>query len=62
MATYREHKVKTTDEVSDMHTFRMQEDSVLLAEGFEPAEDDLWRKDGLWYGREAALQQTQRAL
>ena len=64
-ASYREGKDKNTDDLcSEVHTrLRLQEDCALLAaEGFEAAEDGLlWRKDGLWYGREAALQQTRRA-
>ena len=63
---YREGKVKNTDDLCcEVHTtlFREQEDCALLAEGFEAAEEDglLWRKNGLWYGREAALQQIRRA-
>ena len=33
---------------------------TLLAEGFEPAEEDLWIRDGVWFGRGAALQQLWR--
>jgi|SRR5215217_3345956 len=38
------------------------QDSVLLAEGFEPAGGDLWRRDGIYYGREAALQYAHSSL
>ena len=41
---------------------RKREDSVLLAEGFEPAEGDLWRREGIYYGREAALQYAHSSL
>jgi hypothetical protein len=41
---------------------RKREDSVLLAEGFEPAEGDLWRRKGIYYGREAALQYAHSSL
>ena len=41
---------------------RKREDSVLLAEGFEPAGGDLWRRDGIYYGREAALQHAHSSL
>jgi hypothetical protein len=41
---------------------RKREDSVLLAEGFEPAGGDLWRRDGIYYGREAALQEAHSSL
>jgi hypothetical protein len=37
---------------------REEEDALLLARGFQPAEGDLWRKDGMWFGREAALQRV----
>ncbi len=39
-----------------------REDSVLLAEGFEPAGGDLWRREGIYYGREAALQYAHSTL
>ena len=41
---------------------RKREDSVLLAEGFEPAGGDLWRRDGIYFGREAALQYAHSSL
>ena len=41
---------------------RKREDSVLLAKGFEPAGGDLWRRDGSYYGREAALQHAHSSL
>ena len=41
---------------------RKAQDSVLLAEGFEPAGGDLWRRDGIYYGREAALQEAHSSL
>jgi hypothetical protein len=37
--------------------FRAKEDSVLIEARFEPTENRLvWKKHGLWFGREAALQ------
>jgi len=39
-----------------------REDSVLLAEGFEPVGGDLWRREGIYYGREAALQYAHSTL
>ena len=33
-----------------------EQDSLLLGEGFEPAGGGLWRRDGTYFGREAALQ------
>jgi hypothetical protein len=41
---------------------RKAQDSVLLAEGFEPAGGDLWRRDGIYFGREAALQYAHSSL
>ncbi len=41
---------------------RNREDSLLLAEGFEPAGGDLWRREGIYYGREAALQHAHSSL
>jgi hypothetical protein len=42
---------------------RKREDSVLLAEGFEPAGGDLWRRrEGIYFGREAALQEAHSSL
>ena len=41
---------------------RKREDSVLLAEGFEPVGGDLWRRDGIFFGREAALQYAHSSL
>ena len=42
--------------------FRKAQDTVLLAEGFEPAGEDLWIRDGIYYGREAALQKAHSRL
>jgi hypothetical protein len=41
---------------------RKREDSVLHAEGFEAAGGDLWRREGIYYGREAALQEAHSSL
>jgi hypothetical protein len=41
---------------------RKVEESALLAEGFDPAGGELWRRDGIYFGREAALQNTHRSL
>lgn len=39
------------------NSFRAKEDSVLIEARFEPTENRLvWKKHGLWFGREAALQ------
>lgn len=42
---------------------RAKEDTVLLEASFEPANEyDLWVKNGVFYGREAALQKASRQL
>ena len=42
---------------------RDKEDSALVEASFEPTEgDDLWMKNGVYYGREAALQKAWRKL
>jgi hypothetical protein len=41
-----------------------REDFALIAAGFEPTEEEgtLWRKAGVWFGREAALQSARKQL
>jgi hypothetical protein len=42
-------------------SWRTEENSILAQAGFEPTEEDaLWRRQGVWYGREAALQTALR--
>ena len=41
---------------------REKEDLLLLDLGFEPAGKDLWRRDGIHFGREAALQRVHHEL
>jgi hypothetical protein len=42
---------------------RDKEDSTLVEASFEPTEgEDLWMKNGVYYGREAALQIAWRKL
>ena len=41
---------------------REKEDLLLLDLGFEPAGKDLWRMDGILFGREAALQRVHHEL
>jgi len=45
-------------------SIREKEESALLGARFEPVEYEgiLWEKDGVYYGREAALQQALRKL
>ncbi len=40
------------------------ENQALVAAGFETTdgEDDLWGKEGVWFGRNAALQSARRTL
>jgi hypothetical protein len=41
-----------------------RENQALIAVGFESTgeEDDLWTKDGVWFGRRAALQSARQTL
>jgi hypothetical protein len=39
-----------------------EQDSMLLGEGFDPAGDGLWRRDGTYFGREAAMQKAQSEI
>jgi hypothetical protein len=41
-----------------------RENQVLVAARFVPTdqEDDLWSKDGVWFGRNAALQSARQTL
>ena len=45
-------------------TWRAKEESVLLEASFEPLADDgiLWEKNGVCYGKEAALQKALREV
>jgi len=45
-------------------SIKAKEESALLEVGFEPLEDDrlLWEKNGVCYGRQAALQKACSAL
>jgi len=42
--------------------FRRREDLLLLSLGFERMGEELWRRDGILFGREAALQTGQLEL
>ena len=46
-------------ELSDLGKLSEEQDSMLLDEGFEPAGGRLWRRDGTYFGREAAMQKAQ---
>ena len=50
------------EELPGVAKLKKEQDSVLLAEGFELAGGDLWRIDGTYYGREAALQEAHSSL
>lgn len=42
---------------------KQEEYSTLVGAGFEPTyEKDLWKKDGVWFGKEAALQHAWREV
>jgi len=51
-----------SEEQPGVAKLRKREDSVLLAEGFKAVGGDLWRREGIYYGREAALQYAQSSL
>ena len=53
---------KARQEQRNVAKLRKAQDSVLLAEGFEPAGGDLWRREGIYFGREAALQYAHNSL
>jgi hypothetical protein len=45
--------------------WRKLENTIMAQAGFEPAgeeNEELWRRQGLWYGRQAALQTAVREL
>ena len=42
--------------------WQQKEDSILGAAGFEPEDGGLWQKNGVLFGREAALQYARREL
>ena len=42
----------------ELHRLREKENSVLASVGFAPSESDLWKRNGVLYGREAALQRA----
>ncbi len=46
-----------SESLLSLQRLRREENAKLAAAGFESIGGDLWRKDGSWYGREAALQQ-----
>jgi hypothetical protein len=48
----------------DLFRLLNREDFALVAAGFEPTEEEgtLWRKDGVLFGREAALQGARKEL
>ena len=46
--------------VRQYRRFREREHSTLLSAGFEPVGEDLWKREGVIFGREAALQYARR--
>jgi hypothetical protein len=52
----------SSEEQRGVAKLKKAQDSVLLAEGFEAAGGDLWRRDGIYFGREAALQHAHSSL
>ncbi len=51
---------RANDEVGARQRLVEKEDAMLAAAGFEPMGDDLWRKNGVWFSRGAALQQVRQ--
>jgi hypothetical protein len=49
-------------EASGLDKLSKKQDFRLLAEGFERAEGSLWRRNGVYFGREAAMQNAQSSL
>ena len=47
---------KSREEQRGVAKLKKEQDRVLLAEGFTPVRGDLWRRDDIYFGREAALQ------
>jgi hypothetical protein len=47
-----------------LRSIEAREESTLIGARFVPVEEDgvLWEKDGVWYGREAALQSARKEL
>ncbi len=39
-----------------------EQDAILVTAGFEPAEGGLWARNGVRFGRQAALQDARREL
>ena len=52
--------IEDTERLSGLGRLAKEQDSMLLAAGFEPLEGTLWRRDGVHFGREAAMQSAQR--
>jgi hypothetical protein len=46
--------------VRQYRRFTERENSTLLRAGFEPVGDNLWEREGVIFGREAALQYARR--
>jgi hypothetical protein len=53
---------KASEEQPGVAKLKKEQYRVLLAEGFEPAGGVLWRRDGIYFGREAALQEAHSSL
>ena len=54
--------IKGSEEQRGVAKLKKEQDSVLLAEGFKAVGGDLWRRDGIYFGREAALQEAHSSL
>jgi hypothetical protein len=53
---------EASEEQPGVAKLKTGQNSILLAEGFKPGGADLWRREGIYYGREAALQEAHSSL
>jgi hypothetical protein len=49
-------------EARSSRMLQQKEDSILRAAGFEPTDGGIWQKNGVLFGREAALQCARHEL
>ena len=50
-----------TGVMDEFERLREEEDALLVENGFEPVESNLWMKDGVYYGKKTALQAAWRS-
>ena len=60
---HRGRKIRRPGTFPVFFVLRGEKYSTLGGAGFEPTyEKDLWKKDGVWFGKEAALQHAWREV